>query len=262
MLKRLIAIVSILACASAAWFILAGAIEWRTVSSNEKLKAGVATIWGTPHDQRPPAARFGDTEVRPESSRVAVDLRLEHRQRGLLWYSTYAASFNGIYTFRNPAAEPRTAELRMPLPTPQSVYDGVAVEINGQPAAFTTVNGQVSATAAVGAGETATLAIRYRSQGLDSWRYRPAGDSGESRDFQLTLKTNFADVDFPLDTLSPTAKRDTGRGWELTWRYESLISGFQVGIAMPENSSPVRSPGRSAISLRFRCSCSSLLCIS
>jgi hypothetical protein len=238
MLKRLIAIVSILACASAAWFILAGAIEWRTVSSNEKLKAGVATIWGTPHDQRPPAARFGDTEVRPESSRVAVDLRLEHRQRGLLWYSTYAASFNGIYTFRNPAAEPRTAELRMPLPTSQSVYDGVAVEINGQAAAFTTVNGQVSATTAVGAGETATLAIRYRSQGLDSWRYRPAGDSGESRDFQLTLKTNFADVDFPIDTLSPTAKRDTGGGWELTWRYESLISGFQIGVAMPEKLQP------------------------
>jgi inner membrane protein involved in colicin E2 resistance len=33
-------------------------------------------------------------------------------------------------------------------------------------------------------------------------------------------------------------KRETGNGWELTWRYKSLISGFQIGMTMPEKLQP------------------------
>jgi inner membrane protein involved in colicin E2 resistance len=60
----------------------------------------------------------------------------------------------------------------------------------------------------------------------------------QARDFTLTVKTNFKDVDFPLNSLSPTQKREIPNGWQLTWRYANLISGFQIGIAMPQKLQP------------------------
>jgi inner membrane protein involved in colicin E2 resistance len=38
--------------------------------------------------------------------------------------------------------------------------------------------------------------------------------------------------------LSPTEKREAGAGWELAWRYKSLVSGFQIGMSMPEKLQP------------------------
>src|ERR1051325_3962613 len=52
------------------------------------------------------------------------------------------------------------------------------------------------------------------------------------------MRTNFADIDFADDMLSPTAKQRTPDGWELTWRYSSLVSGFQIGMTMPDKLQP------------------------
>jgi len=54
----------------------------------------------------------------------------------------------------------------------------------------------------------------------------------------LTMKTNFKNVDFGPETLSPTEKRETGDGQLLTWRYKNLLSGLQVGTTMPEKLQP------------------------
>jgi hypothetical protein len=40
-----------------------------------------------------------------DGSRIQVGLQLEHRQKGLLWFSTYKVSFDGVYYFRNPTGE-------------------------------------------------------------------------------------------------------------------------------------------------------------
>jgi inner membrane protein involved in colicin E2 resistance len=52
------------------------------------------------------------------------------------------------------------------------------------------------------------------------------------------MKTNFKEVDFPADTLSPTEKKETADGWDLTWKYSNLLSGFQIGTTMPEKLQP------------------------
>src|SRR3977135_361462 len=57
-------------------------------------------------------------------------------------------------------------------------------------------------------------------------------------DFSLVMHTNFKDINFADDTLSPTAKKETGDGWELNWRYSDLVSGFQIGMEMPEKLQP------------------------
>jgi inner membrane protein involved in colicin E2 resistance len=52
------------------------------------------------------------------------------------------------------------------------------------------------------------------------------------------MRTNFRDIDFAADTLSPTAKLLVPEGWELTWQYSNLVSGFQIGMTMPEKLQP------------------------
>ena len=57
----------------------------------------------------------------------------------------------------------------------------------------------------IAAGKTAQLAVGYRSQGLNEWRYSFGSDEvAQVRDFHLRMTTNFKDIDFPDNTLSPS----------------------------------------------------------
>src|SRR5262249_27577773 len=113
MVFRILAIAFIFCCASVAWFILGATIQSRTYNSDDKLRSGVAAIWGAPQEQTPPTASYEVLDHEREqlesngrkttrivdrrravglpidASRINVNLALEHRQKGLLWYSTY-----------------------------------------------------------------------------------------------------------------------------------------------------------------------------
>jgi inner membrane protein involved in colicin E2 resistance len=78
----------------------------------------------------------------------------------------------------------------------------------------------------------------YRSQGMESWRYQFGSDVTAVRNFHLQLTTDFKDIDFPDNTLAPSEKRETPGGWQLDWRYQNLLSGYEVALAMPEKIQP------------------------
>lgn len=243
MLKRIAAIVFILGSASIAWLILAHSIWSRTNEFNDRLKPNVASIWGTPQEQRQPVATLDQGQRAPvpiaaESSRINVGLALEYRQKGLLWYSVYVVNFAGVYTFRNPGDEARAITFQINFPSKHAIYDGLAIEADGHPLPFTSNREGASVSAVVAPGKTAAFRAMYRSQGLESWRYNPGDDVTQTRDFELTMKTNFKEIDFPLSTLAPTEKREGASGWELIWKYRNLISGFQIGMTMPEKLQP------------------------
>jgi inner membrane protein involved in colicin E2 resistance len=44
--------------------------------------------------------------------------------------------------------------------------------------------------------------------------------------------------------ISPTTKAERGGGWDLTWRYTNLVSGFTIGMVMPEKLQPGPLAGR------------------
>ena len=167
-----------------------------------------------------------------------MDLKLEYRQKGLLWYGTYVVDFEGAYTFHNPTEHPQSVSFRLKFPAEHAIYDGFAMEVNGHPLQIMNDKQGAGGAAQLGAGETAHLRIGYRSHGLESWRYRLGDEVSQARDFALRIKTNFKDIDFPLNTLSPTEKHEASAGWDLTWSYSNLISGFQIGVTMPEKLQP------------------------
>lgn len=268
MLKQIAAIVFIFGCTSVAWFILGGTIYTRTESSDATLRGQVVSTWGAPQQQLPPSADYEErsfqttetvedgkkrttrTEVKGtqslplEGSSIDVRLALEHRQKGLLWYATYQVAFGAEYVFRNDAGRNLEVDFRLPLPAERAIYDGLAFRLDGQP--LTVVNQGKSAVArgTVPAGKTAQLSVSYKSQGLDRWNYAFGGEVTQARGFHLRMTTNFKGFNFPENTLSPTEKRETPEGWELAWNYSNLVTGFQIGLEMPQKLQPGPLAGR------------------
>jgi inner membrane protein involved in colicin E2 resistance len=267
MSRQIAAIVVIFMCTAVAWSILGTTIFTRTYSFDEALKGRVASIWGAPHVQKPPtatttkevvrkveASENGKTVIRTEKdyivkpltlegSQLTVALDLEHRQKGLLWYSTYKVAFAGSYLLKN-ATEEETAEVVVTLPTTQASYDEVVFTVDGDAVPFINEKSSLRGTVRIARGHTALLIVRYRSQGLDSWRYQFGDDVAQVKNFQLKMTTNFKDIDFPDNTLSPAHKKETTSGWDLTWESKNLLSGFQIGMVLPEKLQPGPLAGR------------------
>ncbi len=262
MIRRIAAISFIFICTTIAWMILGSTIYSRTGSSNEHLEGRVASTWGTLQEQSPPAATYKKTELSAvteqdhgktvirqdkiermiglplDSSRLDVNLQLDHRQKGLLWYNTYAVDFRGEYRFRNDTTETQSVEFNLPFPAEHAVYDGLVLEVDGHALPVATSGKGASVAATVAPGQIGVLRVAYRSQGLDSWRYKLGDGIAQVHDFVLTMTTNFKDIDFADDTLSPTTKESQPAGWRLTWQYSNLVSGFQIGMTMPGKLQP------------------------
>ena len=173
-----------------------------------------------------------------ESSKIIVSLDLEHRQKGLLWYSTYKTNFSGTYVFGNDSGRAVSATLIWRFPAEKAIYDDLVLSVDGRPVRFESDRSSLEGSVNLPAGGTVALTVSYRSQGLDEWQYTLGKNVSQVRDFSLRMKTNFADIDFPDNTLSPTDKRRTDNGWELGWRYKNLVSGYDIAMAMPHKLQP------------------------
>ena len=273
MIKRIAAITFIFLCTAFAWAILGATLFQRTYDSDNESGRSVASTWGAPQNQTPPTASFeeflpkktvktenGKTvetvvqekftrELPLESSRLNVDLNLEHRQKGLLWYSTYKVAFAGAYAFRNTSDKEQQVTFVLYFPTAQAIYDDLVFTVDDAPVTMKNEKNSASAAVKLAPGKVATLQVGYKSQGLNNWSYSLANgansnDVARVRDFSLKMTTNFKDIDFPNNTLSPSIKRPSGNGWELDWNYTNLVSGYQIAMTMPEKLQPGPLAGR------------------
>jgi inner membrane protein involved in colicin E2 resistance len=260
--KRIAALIFIFGGTSVAWMILGSTITSRTFSSDEKLNSKIGSTWGTKQEQVPPSAVFTTAQTKsfekeengktvtktyedktdhcltPDSSDIDVALNLDHRQKGLLWYSTYAVKFGGDYVFQNPTDQEQLITFKLKFPAEKAIYDDVNIGVDGQALPSTMGDGMLSVQTKVAAHKSVTMQVSYKSQGMDSWQYRLGSDVAQARNLTLNMHTNFKDIDFAENTLSPTAKRQTANGWDLTWHYTNLLSGFQIGMTMPEKLQP------------------------
>jgi hypothetical protein len=190
-IKRIAALSFIFVCTSIAWIILGTTIFARSDSPvSSELKSRVASSWGTAQQQSPPTASYnhqvvtkvetdrGTKEVETtenvpvsvDASKIDVVLNLKHRQKGLLWYSTYAVAFDGDYTFTNSSDQDHDVLFRLPFPASQAIYDDLVMSVDDQPLLVTNTSAGATGTANIAAGKTVVLHAGYRSQGLDSWQ--------------------------------------------------------------------------------------------
>jgi len=269
MTKKLVAIIFIFICTSIAWVILGATLFARTYDSSSASSSKVESTWGAPQNQGPPRASFitqvskefetvennqivkktvnenVPVELPLESSRINVDLDLQHRQKGLLWYSTYRVHFDGVYGFRNTSDKEQNVIFELQFPTTEAIYDNLMFTVDGNPVALTNEKNAAKTAVKIDAGKTTRLQVGYTSQGLNEWRYSfGTTNITQVKDFNLHMTTNFKEIDFPENTLSATDKRETDTGWDLTWSYKNLLSGYQIAMAMPEKLQPGPLAGR------------------
>lgn len=261
MAKRLAAIIFIFICTTIAWMILGGTITARTENFGPSLRDRVATTWGVPQVQVPPTAEYQQqvertnekevngrkvvekfkvveaTALPIQASQINVGIDLEHRQKGLLWYATYKVNYAADYTFQNDSDSPQLVSMTFKFPTEKAVYDDFQVLANGEKVKVENAPGTAIATASVPAKTPVVFHVAYRSQGLDRWIYHFGDQVSQVRNFSLQMSTNFSDIDFD-NTLSPSDKRPSGNGWLLTWKYSNLLSGYDIGMVMPEKLQP------------------------
>ena len=255
MLRRILAIGTILIGASLAWLILAATLTERTNESDQDQRAALGTLWGSDQTQLPPEFYFDvempvahrtnkspatvtrTTEQFADAANVRVDLALDQRQKGLLWYNTYAVAFDAVYRVRNPGARGRF-RIEMPFAAQTATFDDVVVSIDGRPAAIQTGPQGLLASVAAPAAATFSVRVAYRSHGVGTWVYRFGSSAADVRNFTLTMNTNFRAIDFPPQTLAPTRERTTPNGWQLTWKFGDVITGYGIGMAFPERLQP------------------------
>jgi|GEM_PF-1392223 hypothetical protein len=148
MLKHISAISFIYFCTALCWLALGGTVQNRAHTQDDKLIKNVQQIWGIPQTQQAPTVYWlsADAEL-PEqteqieyrqhplplqASRIDVNLALDHRRKGLLWYATYRVDFAGDYSVKNIGDEPRELFFDFALPAPEAVYDGFKLVVGDQ----------------------------------------------------------------------------------------------------------------------------------
>lgn len=260
MIQRIAAIGFIFLCISVAWLILGQTIHLRTSTQGSRLKDSVGQLWGTAQTQQAPQVYWLNRVTRVESgperesvtrtldeknflslktSRIEVGLSLEHRRKGLLWFATYRVRFSATYTLGNPTDRILDLYFDMPLPARRAVYDDITLSVDGRRIAEAPVrSGRLVQRLDLAPGQELAVHVSYRSQGMDQWRYSFGDDVNQVSDFKLVMRTDFDEIDFPDDTVSPVSKARDDDGWRLTWRYEDLLTGVDLGLILPARLNP------------------------
>lgn len=263
MSRRVIAILSIYICMAASWFILGSTVFLRSETQDAKLRGMVSQLWGRPQVQATPSVSYETQRTNEEQvvtggvtnrhlkvqtvnnavplqgSQVDVGLALDYRQKGLLWYSTYRVRFTGQYTFSNVTDTARLMQFRFPFPSANAVYDNFRVTVNGQTVDQLGIrDGEVRQAVRLPANTSGVVEVAYVSQGLDRWSYTFGEQVSQVKNFALHMTTDFARIDFPQDTISPTRRTATPGGWALTWEYANLLTGVKMGLELPHRLNP------------------------
>jgi hypothetical protein len=266
---RILALIVIFIITTVGWIALGGIMQGRSSGQRADLYGDVAELWGEPLTQRAPGLSFRWTtteqkretqtdamgkvvvrtyevehqherQVYPDSTDLDVDIGLDQRRKGLLWFSLYDVDMQGQWTYLHQEDVPGWLTIGFDFPSSQGVYDGFAVLVDGEPRTGDVApgSGQVQIPIWVTPGQELSFAIGYHSRGLDEWRYQPTQTVSEVKDFRLTMTTDFADIDFPGFTMSPSAKQRTGEGWTLDWDFAGLVTGHGIGMVMPQRVQP------------------------
>ena len=270
---RVIAIALVFVGASLGWLVLGNTVQNRTDSLDASLAAEMASLWGPKVlVQTSPwlAAnvldqRDADASAGPAASTISADMCHQYRYKGLLWYSTFGVDFRGVYRLaaseaaKDPSRDGAGADVFIfPLPEGASTYHALSAEVDGKLVRLgSTASGRL--TIPIDRGVEHVVTVHYITGGQNAWVYSPgnspamqtqddklvvsAGESlRELKDFTLTARTDFADIDYPRGTLSPTTPAAAEGKWtQAVWKAQNLITRQSMGIAMPRraNAGPI-----------------------
>jgi len=265
---RLVANIFVFCVVTVAWLVLGGVTSSRKSEQSTKLRSSVQNLWGNPQVQHAPALSFHWVTEKPNvrtetkngvevqvseviteqheravplaSSRIDVNLSSDLRRKGLMWYSLYDVGFDAKYRYVHEGTETGWLRLVFAFPDANAIYDRFTFLVDGvEKASQLDPNGSgVRVDLPVAPGKQVELRVAYASRGLDEWQYKPTEGVGRLSNFELNMRTNFHDIDFPAQTLSPSKRSEDAAGHRLSWTFKQIVAGNGIGMVMPQRIQP------------------------
>ena len=245
-IKKIIAIGIIYILGWVGWWTLGTITSLRSNSFSYKLGPQVEALWGTDLSQQAPTFSVkvpGTSRKRwlmPVQNNINVDISRDYKKKGLLWYSTYDCIFDGIYTIKNAQQVTQKVYLHFDFPARGATYDEFSMHLDEKrlSSPVDTREG-IDEIIELEPGQQIDFKIHYKTRGMNTWRYLMAENTGRVRNFSLTTQTNFDNVDFTGDSLSPMKRKNLPKGgMTLNWEASDLITNSNIGVIIPEKLNP------------------------
>ncbi|MCL2295119.1 MAG: inner membrane CreD family protein [Spirochaetes bacterium] len=260
--KKIIAIALIFVTTSIAWMILGATNYSRTDTSFSSLKSQVANLYGQRLTIIAPVCYTKIKRHREETvnnvrriveyyerqhhelikSDIRINVYLDRRKKGNLWFPTFRARFEGKYTFLVDAASNDNVFLLSTLDSANSIYNNLHLNINGKDIdnILPLIKRQEIPVVPLD-DNTIRLHISYEVTGMEEIRYLITPGRGaitQINDFNLVISTDFDLYDFPSGMMSPTYKIKTDKGYDLIWSFNRTITGRNIGLIIPNKLNP------------------------
>ncbi len=243
-IKQIFSVILIFLLGVAGWVTLGTTSEFRAKNFYSSLDYEVEQLWGSSLAQQAPYLSVKvpgskrDRVLMPESNLVKVDLQLEQRKKGLIWYPTYKVKFDGVYTIKNTDAVSQSVRLHFTLPSESATYDHFDFMVDGESQSLDLKTSEgVNYLIELAPDQMRSFAIRYQTRGLRAWQYSLSND-GRVKNLDLLVSTNFEEVDYQNGSLSPMLVDTKDNLTTLQWVAKDFITKQNVAILMPEKINP------------------------
>ncbi len=267
------ALISIFVTTSIAWLVLGVVTSERSNTQSWALRSAVTDLWGADLRIAAPKLTFARIEAQTRTeqvtddqgrvsthqitedvtirtaraaskTRIRLDVDDDVRRKGLTWFPLYDVALDGSWVYRHEGDKSGWLEIAWSFPQVDGFYDDFELMVDGEVQRPSGERGFAIQQAVV-PGQEVLISLRFASRGQESLIFQPSDGVSELEDFELVMSTDFADIDFPGGTLSPSDRSRVGEGWELQWKFERMLTGKDMGVIVP---SPVQ-PGELSSSM-------------
>jgi hypothetical protein len=193
------------------------------------------------------------------SGKVAVDVRMNYRQKGSAFYTCYDDAWTLEYAVKNRSERATEAELKFPMPADQGVYDKLAIAVDGKNWMENLVLKDNAQTwkMPMQPGQTTVVRIAYESRGMDYLRYTPA-TMATREEYKVAMRIypnekrgeepargrrQFAwkDMGLPVGSMTPPVIKESSADGEpltLEWDMKAAATTLGMGVILPEIKQP------------------------
>ncbi len=287
-IKNLLAIGFIFAGFSVGWMILGVVNTIRTEDQTHVLLKRVQNAYGGPLRITPPQIYYEVTKekkgmvggfdtvssyqqkefIDPSRSNIDIDLKLERRKVGNLWFPVFLALYQGEYEYDIESVPEKYRNhplfLLPGLSSSESLYRSIEMKINDvevQPLSKLVARTPMELAAQASLTGKVKVEFRYETTGTDYMLYvlagqqqsppkadrddiRPSGELAQVDrltrldNFSANLRADFEQYDFPNRTIPPTKREKHDQTNQFEWHLDKTVTGKNIGIIVPKEMSP------------------------
>lgn len=192
-------------------------------------------------------AKDGDVYIeryeKLESSDIKIDVKLDRRKKGYLWFPTFKSHFTATYRFVIEKFVPQDAYyISTMFGSSDNIYTNVKININGKEMDdFLKLLTESELLVTPDEKGELVLQVEYDATGMEELKYELASGYKELtqvNNFNMVMTTDFEDYDFPRTMLSPTTKEELNDGAKLNWVFSNTITGKDIGLIIPNKLNP------------------------